>query len=504
MGGRGNSHICDDCPLRPAKIPTRAHAIGAWGQGPSSVATRLSSDRGAPVRTRGSRIQMTAPSHRVVIRGSWPFDIRRLPFFYGWAVWLVSTIGFLMSIPGQTMGMAVFTDTFIEVFGLSRTQLSTAYFIGTVTSAFFLARAGRLYDRFGARLIIMASSIVLALTLLLIAVADKVSAQLALLTGSAFAWWTFPAIVLCYFGVRFSGQGVLTNASRNVLLVWFEKRRGFVSGVRGVFVSLGFSISPLIIAAMIDGSGWRGTLVLMAATIGVGFVLVTLVFLRDTPESCGVLPDGAPAGAAGALVDESRDAAIGLSEARRTVAFWIYSLGLAAFGLFVTAVVFHVVAIFAEAGRDSAEAFGYFLPVAIVSTAVNLSASWLADTRQLKPFLLVLLVGLVCGLVGLLFLAHAHGYWMLVVGVGVGGGLWGVIANLSFIRHFGRAHLGEITGFNIAVSVFASAIGPVFFSTGYDAFGTYHVPVILSISATAVLLSISIGADLSEPRVRRA
>ena len=447
---------------------------------------------------------MTAANHRVVIRGSWPFDIRRLPFFYGWAIWLVSTIGFVMSIPGQTMGMAVFTDTFIEVFELSRTQLSTAYFIGTVTSAFFLTRAGRLYDRFGARLIVMASSIVLALTLLLIAAVDKVSAQLALLTGSALGWWTFPAIVLCYFGVRFSGQGVLANASRNVLLVWFEKRRGFVSGVRGVFVSLSFSISPLIIAAMIDGSGWRGALVLMAATIGVGFVLVALVFLRDTPESCGVLPDGAPAAATGAVVNESRHPTVALAQARRTVAFWIYSLGLAAYGLFGTAVVFHVVAVFSEAGRDSGEAFGYFLPVAIVSTAVNLSASWLADTRQLKPFVLLLLVGLLCGSMGVLFLAHAYGYWMLVVGFGVGGGLWGVIANLSFIRHFGRAHLGEIAGFSMAVSVFASAIGPVFFSIGYDAFGTYHAPVILSIGATAVLLRISIGADLSEPRARRA
>ena len=60
------------------------------------------------------------------IRPDWPFDIRRLPFFYGWLIWLLSTLGFLFSIPGQTMGMAVFTDPFIEVMGLSRTELSLA------------------------------------------------------------------------------------------------------------------------------------------------------------------------------------------------------------------------------------------------------------------------------------------------------------------------------------------------------------------------------------------
>ena len=42
--------------------------------------------------------------------------------------------------------------------------------------------------------------------------------------------------------------------------VWFERRRGMVSGVRGVFVSLGFSIAPLLLALLIDAYGWRGAL----------------------------------------------------------------------------------------------------------------------------------------------------------------------------------------------------------------------------------------------------
>ena len=82
----------------------------------------------------------------------WPFAVDRLPIFYGWVIWLLSTLGFLMSVPGQTMGMAVFTDPFIEAFELSRSQLSFAYLCGTVGSAFLLTRAGRLYDRVGARI----------------------------------------------------------------------------------------------------------------------------------------------------------------------------------------------------------------------------------------------------------------------------------------------------------------------------------------------------------------
>ena len=60
-------------------------------------------------------------------------------------------------------------------------------------------------------------------------------------------------MVVGYFGVRFSGQGAMTSASRNLLLLWFERRRGLVSGVSGVFVSLGFSLAPSLLAMLIDG-----------------------------------------------------------------------------------------------------------------------------------------------------------------------------------------------------------------------------------------------------------
>ena len=430
---------------------------------------------------------MTSPG--VTLGARWPFDVRRVPFFYGWAIWLLSTLGFLMSIPGQTMGMAVFTDTFIETLGLSRTQLSIAYFVGTVGSALFLTRAGRWYDRVGARTMVVGAALGLALVLVFVAGLDLLGTRLAAWMGVALGSVTFPLIMVGYFGVRFAGQGVLTSASRNVLLVWFERRRGLVSGIRGVVVSLGFSLAPLLLAMLIAQLGWRGALLAMALALGAGFALLAVVFLRDSPESCGVRPDGADpqadsdvgvAGAAG--VDKNLDAA------RRSPVFWLYSAGLAIHALFGTAVTFHVVAIFAEAGRGQVEAFGYFLPQAVVATSVNLFASWLADTRALKGFLLCMLVAFLVGGCGLLNLHSGWGYWLLVVGFGTGGGLWGVLSNLAFIRHFGRLHLGEISGLNTALTVFASAAGPVLFSLGYDWAGSYRAPALLCTVGLAVLL----------------
>ena len=166
---------------------------------------------------------MTGLRVRQRLSGDWPYAAARTPFYYGWVIAVVSTLGFLFSIPGQTMGMAVFSDEFIRVFGLTRTELSTAYLLGTVGSALLLTRAGRWYDRFGARVMLVAASTVLGLTLLVIGILDGVAQAMAAALGLPLAWVSFPLILLGYFGVRFSGQGVLTSASRNVLLVWFEK-----------------------------------------------------------------------------------------------------------------------------------------------------------------------------------------------------------------------------------------------------------------------------------------
>ena len=412
----------------------------------------------------------------------WPFSPKSTPFFYGWVIWLLSTLGVLFSIPGQTMGMAVFTDAFIDGLGLTRTELSMAYLVGTVGSSLFLTRAGRWYDIYGARLMITVSSLLLGIMVAFISISDLLADWLG---GGIVV--SFCLIMVGYFGVRFLGQGVLTSCARNVLLLWFIKRRGLVSGVRGVFLSLGFSLAPLLLGWMILTFGWRESLWIMAVVVGIGFSLTSFVFVRDTPASCGLRPDGGLLDDAGAV--EVKDIpSVALREARRSPVFWIYCGSLGMHAMFGTALTFHIVSIFAEAGRDSTEAFGYFFPAAVFSTVMNLLASSVVDRHPLKPYLLLMLVFFITGAVGLLNLQQDWGFWLLAVGFGAGGGLWGVTSNLAFIRFFGPLHLGEITGLNASLTVFASAIGPAAFSLGLDYFGSYNAAVWVSLGLLVILL----------------
>jgi MFS family permease len=412
-------------------------------------------------------------------QGDWPFPARRSPFYYGWVIAAVSTLGFIMSIPGQTMGMAVFADAFMEAFGLSRTELSTAYLLGTTGSALFLTQAGRLFDRWGARALTVLSALLLGTALLAISTFDHLIAALTEATGLPPLPVAFVLMLLGFFAIRFSGQGVLTSASRNVLLLWFQRRRGLISGVRGVFVSFAFASAPAALALLTGAVGWRGALWVLAALVGGAFALLAAVTLRDRPEACGLAVDGGPPAPAGPEGDaapsptspsDGKPSALGA--VRRSPLFWVYASALALHAFFGTAVTFHVAALFEEAGRTRAEAFAYFLPQAGISVVVNLLASAWADRSALKPVLLLMLGAFFLGALGVLGLASPLGYGALLLGFGVGGGLWGVLSNLAFVRLFGTAALGEISGLNTALSVFASALGPLAFALAQDTFGT--------------------------------
>lgn len=427
-----------------------------------------------------------------MISSAWPFDPKRSPIYYGWIVWLFSTIGFLVSIPGQTMGMAVFTDPFIDAFGLTRTQLATAYLFGTIGSSFFLTSAGRWFDRLGGRTMITLSSFFLGLMVLYISYIDVFSRTL----GNSI-YITFLLMLVGFFGVRFWGQGVLTSCCRNVLLLWFVERRGLVSGIRGVVVSFGFSLAPLVLAYLILTLGWRGALWALAIVAGFLFALLALVFIRDNPASCGLTVDGkeepTTIGSTTKLVSSKT-----IAEARRSPVFWLYSLSLAMHALFGTALTFHIVAIFNEAGLSREVAFGYFLPSAIFATVTNLIGSYLVDSAPLKPFLVTMLIAFSIGAWGLINLDQNWGYWLLAAGFGAGGGLWGITSNLAFIRFFGAIHLGEISGFNTSISVFASAIGPFSFSLAADILGSYNSAAQICLAGLAILIVLAITVEQKE------
>lgn len=416
---------------------------------------------------------------------NFPFNPGKVPFFYGWSILAFGTLGMVMSSPGQTIGVSVFTDFLISELGLSRTLLSLAYLVGTVGSAFLLAQAGKLYDHFGGRLVASSAGLVLALVLVGLTVTPAIAGFLG---GPVMG---FVVISLGFFLLRFSGQGMLTLGSRNMVMEWFDERRGLANAVMGISISFGFSYAPRVFDDLIQAFGWQGAWRAVAAAVAV-FAVLAFVFYRDTPEAHGFQPDGPLRGKSRKTHAEAASGRpFTLTEARRTYAFWVFALTLFMAGLVVTAYTFHIVSIFSEAGMSRAEAVGVFLPAAVVAVIFEFLGSYLSDYIRLKYLAMLQLFGLMILTVSIALLRPGITVLGVILGQGVMQGMFGILSNVTWPRFFGRPHLGAISGFAMALTVAGTAVGPYIYSFGRDITGGYAAPAFL---CTAIGLLLFFGA----------
>ena len=71
--------------------------------------------------------------------------------FLGWRMLAFATVTAALTGPGQTIGVSVFIDHIIRDLGLTRSEVSTAYLIGTLLGALTMPAVGRWIDRVGVR-----------------------------------------------------------------------------------------------------------------------------------------------------------------------------------------------------------------------------------------------------------------------------------------------------------------------------------------------------------------
>ncbi len=398
-----------------------------------------------------------------LFRPDFPLSPAKFPVFYGWAILVASVLGVLTSIPGQTIGVSVFTDHLIEATGLSRLGLANAYLVGTLTSGCLLPFGGKLLDRLGARLTAVLAAVGLGLTLSYLALCDRLSALISaafLLNSTAVA---AILLVLGFVSLRFCGQGMLTMTSRTMLGKWFDRRRGQVSGIEGIFVAFGFAIAPYFFSQAIAVFGWRGTWLLLAAVVGLGMSSLGWLLFRDNPEACGLCMDGDPFLEKGQPGQAERSADIwGLTrrQAVGTLAFWAVTLAFASQALSITGITFHIVSIGGEMGIAEASMVKIFIPIAVISTMVGYGVGVACDRVRLPFIFMFMMVGQAIGIAAIANLDKSGMLIPAVVGLGISGGCFGTLTTVVLPRFFGRAHLGAIAGIQMMFIVIASALGP--------------------------------------------
>ncbi|SMG23957.1 MFS transporter [Arenibacter troitsensis] len=416
---------------------------------------------------------------------------QRFPFFYGYVVLIIGSIGILASIPGQTIGVSVFTDPVKDALGLTRNQFSNAYMIGTLLSSALVARAGVWFDAYGARYVAFFATLLLGASLLVFSVSVEISETIkrALNIQS----WSVPflLITLLFFLIRFSGQGVLTMASRNMIMMWFKKNRGKINSISSITVSLGFSSAPILLNWLIDDHGWAMSWQIMALSLFI-FCICILQLYRNRPEDFDLLPDGAEKKELDQEAEEI-ETHFTLKEAKKTRAFWMFGLVLAFNSFYVTGFTFHIVSIFGSQDYTKSEAIAVFLPMSVIAIFVSTLCNILSDYINHKIYLFIMLLAGVLASLGLLILSQPIGVYFLVGGLGTMGGLFAVINAVTWPSFFGRKHLGYISGKVMSFLVIGSAVAPSLFSYCYTSLGSYKYISYITLTFLLFLIVGSIG-----------
>ncbi len=401
--------------------------------------------------------------------------------FYGWAIVAVGAIVTFCSGPGQSYVFSVFVDPILADTGVSRTQLSALYAVGTGVSAIMVAVVGRLVDRLGARVMLVSIALALGAACFLMASA---AGALTLLLGFA--------------ALRALGQGSLPVTATLLTAQWFVRKRGRAIAIVGLGFAVSNALLPPLARFLIDTLGWRGAYIGLGLMVWALIIPAALLVVRDRPEVMGLSPDGA------SVPEEHQDRALRSGRpgtARKVFSsldFWMLAIPLTAAPFIVTALVFHQTSILAERGLGGAVAAGVFLPFAVAVASSNAITGLLVERLGPRRPLVFTQILLLVALIELLFVSSPATAIVYAMTLGASSGMTGVLMGVTWAHYYGREGLGRVQGSASMVMISAAALAPLPLAALEQMSGGYT----LGILAMAVLpvLSIALGS-LSRPGV---
>jgi MFS family permease len=418
--------------------------------------------------------------------------------YYGWIVLLVAAAAMTGTLPGRTQGLGLITEPLLADLGIDRVSYAAMNFWATIIGAAGAVGMGHAIDRFGTRGVLTMVSI--GLGLVVCAMSQAASAE---------------GLTVYLTLTRALGQSALSVVSLAMVGHWFVRRIDVAMAVYSIVMSVGFMIAFPVVGALVQARGWR------TAWLGIGVALIVALAplawltVRRSPESCGLLPDGASPGPRtdrDAIASSASSPLAGHSWqlALQTPAFWIFAVGTALYGLVASGIGLFNESILAERGFGPGVYYQTLVVTALTALAGNFAGGWFARRVSLTVLLAVSLAVLAGGLA---VLPHVSALWQVMswaAAMGVGGGLVMVLFFSVWPRAFGRRDLGRIQGAAQAMTVLASAVGPLLLAwcvawTGsYAAMFTLLAGLIACVAVASLLISVPTPPSLPMPASSRA
>lgn len=359
------------------------------------------------------------------------------------ALWILSS-GF-----GQTFFLSIFQPYWLAELGLSTGDMGLIYGGATLASGLLLRRMGAWVDRSPAARVAMAAALGLALGSLMMAL-------------SAHWLMLFAAI----FTLRFFGQGVSSMLGTTSAVRRFPEAQSKAVSLAGLGYPVGEALFPWLLAGSIAWLGWRGSAGLVAATLLLLILPLSMRLLAKAEAAGGETSDDS---------DEPDRRETGKARIFRDPRFLRMLLVIAPLPFIGTGIIFFQTVI-SDAYDWPGHTFAAgFLIFALTRASCSLLAGAWAD--KVGPARLFGLQTLLLG-GGLLCLTQpqplaAYAYFFAM---GLAFGTSSAVVTPTFSTVFGIDRIGQVRGASASVAVFSTAVSPAVFGYALElGFGTQTV-----------------------------
>jgi len=383
---------------------------------------------------------------------------------------LLAAAAMVGTLPGRTQGLGLVTEPLIADLQIGRVDYAQLNLWATLIGSLFAIGIGRFIDRLGARIVL--TTVVVALGIVVCAM------------STVRGFWALAIAVTLTRGL---GQSALSVVSLAMVGQWFGRGIDTAMAVYSIVMSVGFMTAFPVVGVLVQAWGWRAAWLAIGVTLIAVLAPASLILARtrggseDPPRQADLL-DGAT-----------------WQEAIATPAFWCFSIGAALYGLVASGIGLFNESILAERGFSADVYYQTLVVTAITALAGNFGGGWLAVRMSLPRLLAISLVVLAAGLAALPHVTTIGQVMAWATAMGLGGGLVMVLFFSVWPRVYGRAHLGRIQGAAQAMTVIASAIGPLLLAACIEWTGSYAA----MFNILAAVIAVAAFSALATPLPQR-
>ena len=419
--------------------------------------------------------------------------------FYGWR--MLALVSFMGAVNNGffSKGAALFLVPVETSLGLNRATTSLIFALARSEGAVEGPVIGYLADRYGSRKLLIIGTALTGIGFLVFASASSV--------------WTFAIAYLLF--ISLGATMAFQHATKTAVNMWFSRFRVRAMSIQEATGNLGSMLLVPLLGLIIALHSWQAAAVLA----GLAYLFIVLPLsplLKESPESIGLLPDGATleqvaaarqaasrAGSSSARqmlqYYDSHD--FSLKEALCSPTYWLLLLGTLFRQVAKAPVQVHIVAILQWKGLDTATAglvFAFWLGMNVPS---KLFFGFIGDRA---PAQVSLGGGMLLYALAMVLLLYGGSIWICLLAAILGGmaeGItpinWGAIGN-----YFGRRYFATLRGIINLSHSWALLLMPWAAGWWFDRHGSYDMTLVVSFFAS-LLAAVTYGV-MRRPKAPRA